>query len=190
MTPARKVALLPRVQPLLQSLEQAPVPVVGETDPARAVAATGVPGFAASNVVSFLHRHRDLQKLGEFVERLADLDLSTAPNEQNPRAHHAALREILLPWLGENRDLSAEETLYVLAWVRRLLPDKSKDAKKEIQKPVRSQRRPVRAEKARVFEPPEVLGGNQMARKLQEAMDRKNKKNKRKSSSASESGDE
>lgn len=180
MTPARKIELLSEARLLVESLKQASIFLEKETLGNGDAVATGIPASAVGHLVAFLYRSRDLILFQEFVENLAGLDRLTAQNQQNPRAHHAALREIVLPWLEENGEFLAEEVLYIFAWARRLLPSASVNKKVPVRKPIQVGRRPVKPEKDRVFEVPSDFGGNQLAQQLLAAQQRQKKKPGRK----------
>jgi hypothetical protein len=129
MRPEREEQLLEMASALAKEVAEAPIHLLD--DPRGAPDSLGVPPSCVGNVVTFLDRSRDLERLREFVDRLDRLDRLTGQNVNKPRAHHRALQGLLVPWLEAHRDLSSRECLYVLSWVRRLVPA----SKPEPQKP-------------------------------------------------------
>lgn len=173
--PARQEKLLELVDPLLHDLKSAAVDLVHGSQAAD----RGIPASVLGHAVAHLHRHRDVGSFRAFVAQLDALDELTAPNQLNPRAHHRALRQVLEPWLREHDELEAHELLFVLAWVRRLLPEKqgangggsSGPGKKQPSHPSnpsnrQQSRRPVVEEKPRTAKPPASKLGNPLADKL------------------------
>jgi hypothetical protein len=120
LQPAEEERLLGLVDALVAELSKVRVHLV--EGGGGAPAGQGVPASCVGNVVSFLERERDLDRLRDFVDRLDRLDRMVAQNQRNPRAHHHALREVLRHWLDRHRDLDPERWLYLLGWTRRLLP--------------------------------------------------------------------
>lgn len=123
--PATQERLLGLVEELATQLRGAPIYPVSAPQQGEAKS-LGVPASCVGHAASFLYQERDLEAFRSFVEGLDRLDTMTGPNLENPSAHHAALQRVLGPWMKRHADLSAQECLYVLSWVRRLLPKKSK----------------------------------------------------------------
>lgn len=82
----------------------------------------GLPPYVLSHAVTFLAEHQDLDKFKRFLLQLPKMDVWTAQNVRYPQDYHLTLRTILLDWLRRNPDLTAEQCVYVLSWVRRQLP--------------------------------------------------------------------
>ncbi len=116
--PRRREELLELAEQLAKRLRSIEVPYLG--DPSAV--SRGVPASVVSNVTSYLARVRDSDRFREFLARIEQLDPITAQNPDNPKADHRVLREELEAFLADRPDLPADELLYVLAWVRRLLP--------------------------------------------------------------------
>lgn len=115
----RKEALLAHVEELVGELHDAPVYYLRNR---QQLAGRGISRSAISHVAAYLQRHRDLEALGQFVDRLHQLDETTAPNQENPKAEHRALRALLRDQLKKRPELTADEWIYVLSWARRHAP--------------------------------------------------------------------
>jgi hypothetical protein len=153
--------------------ELAKVPVHLLDDPSGPPAGLGVPASCVGHLTSFLERERDLERLRAFLDRLGQLDEILGQNQVNPRAQHSALGRVVSHWLKQQPELSADEWLYVLAWVRRLLP---KSAKTEGPPPQAGRRPPKGHQDQRDPETqrdPEPVRGRQLAAALQRALDPK-----------------
>ena len=116
--PRRREALLELAEQLAKRLRSVQVPHLA--DPSAL--SIGLPASIVSHATSYLARARDTDRFREFLARFDQLDTMTAQNPDNPKADHRVLREELEALLADRPDLSAEELLYVLSWVRRLLP--------------------------------------------------------------------
>jgi hypothetical protein len=128
LTPETQERLLDLASDLVTKLIDAPIYLVADDRKGEA-AGLGVPASCVGHATSFLYNERNVDRFRFFVERLERLDAVTGQNLDHPRAQHAALKRILGPWLERHAGLSADECLYVLSWVRRLLPKVSKAAK-------------------------------------------------------------
>ncbi len=116
--PERREELLELAERLSKRLQSVEVPYLA--DPSAL--AIGIPASVLSHATSYLARVRDAGRFRDFLSLFDQLDAMTAQNPDNPKADHRVLREELEAFLADRPDLSAEELLYVLSWVRRLLP--------------------------------------------------------------------
>lgn len=116
-TPARQEALLAVAEKLAERLRRARVPFAdGDT------ADVGVPRNCIGKVEGLLRNARDLDDLRATLALLHKLDPLEAQNPQRVKSQYATLRDALRQALGAHPDQSIDEWLYVLGWVRRLLP--------------------------------------------------------------------
>lgn len=116
--PLRSEALLALAEELTAELRTAPVPYLDGS----AQAGTGIPSSVVGHAVSYLHRVRDREAFAAFLSHFDDLDPMTAQNPDHPKADHRVTRQVIEAFLQENAELDADELLYLLSWVRRLLP--------------------------------------------------------------------
>lgn len=114
----RREELLDLAEQLAKRLRSVEVPYLADSS----ALSIGVPASVVSHATSHLARVRDTLRFREFLARFDQLDTMTAQNPDNPKADHRILRGELEALLAERPDLSAEELLYLLSWVRRLLP--------------------------------------------------------------------
>jgi len=173
MKPHRQVELLDEATTLVEELKDLPIYRAGAEGGSPEV--KGVPASSLGNALGFLQRERDLARFGSFVAGMDQLDFMVGQNQENPLGHHRALQGSLEPWLEETA-LPVEEVIYVLAWVRRLLP---KDSEKVVA--VKSARAPRHRalpgrEEMSESRMPKSGKGNQMGAALLEALKAKEKK--------------
>lgn len=122
MTPQRQEQLLALADEVTAELREVSVPWL-----AGGVGGQGIPQACVGAVTSYLARVRDRGLLETFVAQLDQLDPLTAQNQDRPRACYRVLRVVLQRLLREHPELSEEDWLYTLSWVRRLLPAKDRD---------------------------------------------------------------
>lgn len=119
--PRRREELLELAERLATRLRSVEVPHLR----GQGVVSRGIPASVLAHAASYLARFRDIGRFREFLARIDQLDPITAQNPDNPKADHRVLRAELEAFLTEQPDLTADELLYVLSWVRRLLPKSS-----------------------------------------------------------------
>lgn len=125
MKAERKEELLQLADGLTGRLRKVPVPALREASSPEAgvqVAGVGIPAACIGQLTSFLAAHSDVTELQTFLGLLDQLDPIAAQNQRNPKAHYAVLKTETQRFLQANPELTGEEYLYVLEWVRRLLP--------------------------------------------------------------------
>jgi hypothetical protein len=127
----RREELLELAEGLSERLRAAQVPYFSRP----ATAAVGVPASTLAHATSYLARVRDLVRFQEFLARFEQLDSITAQNPDNPKADHRVVRRELEAFQTRRPDLSAEDLLYVLSWVGRLLPREAEVAGSEAPHP-------------------------------------------------------
>ncbi|MEM9553815.1 MAG: hypothetical protein AAGC60_06130 [Acidobacteriota bacterium] len=125
MTRHERVRLMDHVNKLRDRLLKEPIDQLsslhrlqGEAKPER------LPPSTLGSVVRFLADHRDREQFERFLQLLPAMDVWTGQNANKPRAYNLVLSKILLEWLRDYPDLTADQCYYVLCWVRRQLPSK------------------------------------------------------------------
>lgn len=123
MTPERRIELLGLVDELAKELKDLPIPYQDGSE-SKVV---GLPKAYLGQVTGRLEAGDSLSEVKDFVEQLAKLDQMVAQNSKNPQAPYRALQQVLQDWFGEQPGLTSAEWLYLLGWVRRRLPVKSRE---------------------------------------------------------------
>jgi hypothetical protein len=161
---ARQEELLALAEQLAATLKRVRVPRLED----RSEETVGVPASVVEHAASYLARVRDLARFRELLAQFDRLDRMTAQNPDNPKADHRVTRQELERFLGEEKGLSADELLFVLSWVRRLLP-KSVEASGP-ERGRKGPRGPRPEDPTAADEPPGELKGGQMAAAFQRAL--------------------
>jgi hypothetical protein len=117
LTPARQEMLVDAAGALAERLRQVRVTFT-DGQPAD----VGLPRNCLGKVEGLLRRARDLDEFRATLDLLHQLDPIEAQNADHPKDQYKTLRDELLRFMDAHRDRALDDWLFVLGWVRRLLP--------------------------------------------------------------------